>query len=74
MLRTPGARSGALGSVAPGTMRPAWDEVAWRAPLMEVQGPVRTDDGYHLILVLSRRGEPAEALPAPPVNAAKKDS
>jgi peptidyl-prolyl cis-trans isomerase C len=51
-----GANSGALGTLSPGKMSTAWDAAAWSAPLMTVQGPVQTDAGFHLILVLQRQG------------------
>ena len=51
-----GTVGGALGSLEPGSKPPAFDAVVWAAPLMEVQGPVQTDAGYHLILVLHRSG------------------
>jgi parvulin-like peptidyl-prolyl isomerase len=37
-----------------GQMVPAFDGVCWIAPLMEVQGPVETQFGHHLILVTAR--------------------
>ena len=50
-----GQRSGGdLGTFGPGQMVPAFDQVIWKAPLGEVQGPVQTDFGWHLILVNSR--------------------
>ena len=49
-----GARGGDLGAFGPGQMVPAFDKVVWSAPIGEVQGPVKTDFGYHLILVNSR--------------------
>ena len=49
-----GARGGDLGTFGPGQMVPAFDKVVWSAPIGEVQGPVQTDFGYHLILVNKR--------------------
>ena len=37
-----------------GAMVPPFDAVLWAAPIGVVQGPVRTEFGYHLILVSSR--------------------
>ena len=54
-----GAVGGALGTVVPGKLAPAVDSLLWSAPLMILQGPVRSDDGYHLVLVLERSsGQP----------------
>ena len=63
-----GVVGGALGTIEPGKMAPAFDRVVWSAPLMTLQGPVQTDDGYHLILILQRSGE------LPSDEKAKKDS
>ena len=49
-----GAVGGALGAIERGKMAPAFDSVVWASPLMTLQGPVLTDDGYHLILVVQR--------------------
>ena len=51
-----GASGGALGSIPPGKMAPAFDRVAWTAPLLTLQGPVQTPAGYHLIVVIQRSG------------------
>ena len=45
---------GALGTFGPGQMVPAFDKVCWTAPVGEVQGPVDTQFGSHLILVTER--------------------
>ena len=37
-------------------MVPAFDSVCWSAPVGEVQEPVKTQFGYHLILVTNRTG------------------
>ena len=51
----PSARSGGdLGSFGPGQMVPEFDTVVFSAELNEVQGPVKTQFGYHLIEVTSR--------------------
>ncbi|MFO6422490.1 peptidylprolyl isomerase [Motilimonas sp. KMU-193] len=49
-----GAQGGDLGEFAPGMMVPEFDKVVFSAPVNTVQGPVRTDFGYHLLEVTSR--------------------
>lgn len=49
-----GAEGGDLGSFGPGMMVPEFDKVVFSAPLNEVQGPVKTQFGYHLLEVTSR--------------------
>ena len=49
-----GQRGGALGEFGPGQMVREFDEVVFSAELNTVQGPVRTQFGYHLIEVTSR--------------------
>ena len=55
---TCGSRStgGVLGVVMPGQMVPEFDEVVWTCEPGVVQGPVKTQFGYHLILVTERSG------------------
>ncbi|MCK5727152.1 MAG: peptidylprolyl isomerase [Thiotrichaceae bacterium] len=48
------ATGGDLGSFGPGQMVPEFDAVVFKAPLNEVQGPVKTQFGYHLLEVTSR--------------------
>jgi len=48
------ANGGALGSFGPGQMVPEFDQVVFSAPVNEVQGPVKTQFGYHLLEVTSR--------------------
>lgn len=48
---------GALGNIGPGKMGFAFDKVAWNAPLRVVQGPVKLENGWSLILVLQRSGK-----------------
>jgi peptidyl-prolyl cis-trans isomerase C len=51
----PSGRSGGdLGEFAPGRMVPEFDKVVFSAPVGEVQGPVRTQFGWHLLEVTSR--------------------
>ena len=49
-----GAQGGELGSFGPGMMVREFDEVVFSAPLNEVQGPVKTQFGFHLLEVTSR--------------------
>lgn len=49
-----GRKGGDLGSFGPGQMVPEFDEVVFSAPLNEVQGPVKTQFGYHLLEVTER--------------------
>ena len=48
------AQGGDLGEFGPGMMVPEFDAVVFSAPLNTVQGPVKTQFGYHLLLVTSR--------------------
>ena len=48
------ADGGSLGCVAKGTFVDAFDKVAWAQPLNVVSDPVKTQYGYHLILVTAR--------------------
>ncbi len=48
------AQGGDLGTFGPGQMVPEFDEVVFSAPLNEVQGPVKTQFGYHLLEVTAR--------------------
>lgn len=50
-----GRRGGDLGSFGRGQMVKEFDTVVFSAPLNEVQGPVQTQFGYHLIEVTSRQ-------------------
>jgi peptidyl-prolyl cis-trans isomerase C len=49
-----GKSGGDLGSFGPGKMVPEFDKVVFSAPVGEVQGPVKTQFGYHLLEVTSR--------------------
>ena len=49
-----GKEGGALGTFGKGAMVPEFDEVVFSAPIGEVQGPVKTQFGYHLIEVTMR--------------------
>ena len=49
-----GQRGGDLGSFGPGQMVREFDTVVFSAPINEVQGPVQTQFGYHLIEITSR--------------------
>lgn len=48
------SKGGDLGEFKPGQMVKEFDTVVFEAPLMELQGPVKTQFGYHLILVTDR--------------------
>jgi len=51
----PSGRSGGdLGEFGPGMMVKEFDEVVFSAELNKVQGPVKTQFGYHLLEVTSR--------------------
>ena len=47
-------QGGNLGEFGPGQMVKEFDEVVFSAPLREVQGPVKTQFGYHLLEVTDR--------------------
>ena len=49
-----GRNGGDLGEFGPGMMVREFDEVVFSAPLNEVQGPVKTQFGYHLLEVTAR--------------------
>jgi peptidyl-prolyl cis-trans isomerase C len=48
------AQGGALGEFSPGQMVPEFDRVVFSAPVGQVQGPVKTQFGWHLVEVTSR--------------------
>lgn len=48
------AQGGDLGTFGPGMMVPEFDKVVFSAPVNTVQGPVKTQFGYHLLEVTSR--------------------
>ena len=49
-----GRQGGDLGEFGPGMMVPEFDRVVFSADVGTVQGPVRTQFGYHLLEVTSR--------------------
>lgn len=49
-----GSRGGDLGEFGPGQMVKEFDEVVFSAEVNTVQGPVKTQFGYHLLEVTSR--------------------
>lgn len=52
----PSSRDGGnLGTFGRGQMVPEFDQVVFSAPVGEVQGPVKTQFGYHLVEVTSRQ-------------------
>jgi len=53
--RCPSGKSGGdLGTFGPGAMVKEFDEVVFSAPVNEVQGPVKTQFGFHLLEVTGR--------------------
>jgi peptidyl-prolyl cis-trans isomerase C len=50
-----GRDGGALGDFSPGQMVPEFDRVVFSCDVGEVQGPVKTQFGWHLVEVTSRR-------------------
>ncbi len=51
-----GKKGGDLGRFGPGQMVKEFDTVVFSAPIGEVQGPVKTQFGYHLLEVTERTG------------------
>ncbi len=49
-----GNNGGDLGSFGPGQMVPEFDKVVFSADIGSVEGPVKTQFGYHLLEVTSR--------------------
>ena len=49
-----GKQGGDLGEFSPGQMVPEFDQVVFSADVGQVQGPVKTQFGYHLVEVTSR--------------------
>lgn len=49
-----GRQGGDLGEFGPGQMVPEFDKVVFSATVGEVQGPVKTEFGYHLLEVIRR--------------------
>ena len=49
-----GQQGGDLGEFGPGMMVKEFDEVVFSADVSSVQGPVKTQFGYHLLEVTSR--------------------
>jgi len=47
-------QGGSLGEFGPGEMVPEFDTVVFSAEVGKVQGPVKTQFGYHLIEITSR--------------------
>lgn len=50
-----GKQGGELGEFGPGQMVKEFDTVVFSAPVGEVQGPVKTQFGYHLVEVTERK-------------------
>lgn len=49
-----GSNGGGLGQFGPGQMVPEFDKVVFSADVNTVQGPVKTQFGYHLLEVTER--------------------
>lgn len=49
-----GKKGGSLGSFGPGQMVPEFDSAVFGGEVGEVQGPVKTQFGYHLLEVTER--------------------
>ena len=49
-----GRRGGELGEFGPGQMVPEFDQVVFSADVGTLQGPVKTQFGFHLLEVTSR--------------------
>ena len=49
-----GLQGGDLGEFGPGQMVPEFDKVVFSADVNTIQGPVKTQFGYHLLEVTSR--------------------
>ncbi len=49
-----GAAGGALGSFSPGQMVPEFDRVVFNDEVGVVHGPVKTQFGYHLLIITER--------------------
>jgi peptidyl-prolyl cis-trans isomerase C len=50
-----GKSGGGLGEFTPGQMVPEFDKVVFNEAVGVVHGPVKTDFGYHLIEITSRK-------------------
>lgn len=50
-----GKKGGALGTFFRGQMVKEFDDVVFSAEIGKVQGPVKTQFGYHLILITERK-------------------
>ncbi len=55
------ANGGDLGTFVRDQMTPAFDSVVFNSPLNRILEPVRTNYGFHIIEVLSRTGDSAQA-------------
>jgi parvulin-like peptidyl-prolyl isomerase len=55
-----GDNGGDLGSFGPGQMVPEFDEAAFKLPVGQVSDPIKTQYGYHLLLVEKRGAKSME--------------
>ena len=60
-----GKKGGDLGEIKPRMMVRPFDQVVFSKPLHQVQGPIKTQFGWHLILIYFRSGDTANPPPAP---------
>jgi peptidyl-prolyl cis-trans isomerase C len=60
--RGSGENGGQLGSFKRGEMVPAFDDAAFAVPVGQVSEPVKTEYGYHLILIDERTAQPFEEV------------
>lgn len=56
------ASGGDLGCTGPGRYVPEFEQAVWEGPVGEVQEPVQSDFGYHVILVESRGSQSFESI------------
>ena len=49
-----GASGGALGEFGPGQMVPEFDQAVFQGEIGDVQGPIKTQFGYHVLEVTMR--------------------
>ena len=50
-----GQKGGALGEFSPGQMVPEFDQVVFNEEVGVVHGPIKTQFGYHLVEITSRK-------------------
>ena len=60
------SNGGYLGEFQQGVMVPQIDAICWAAPLKQLQGPIASQFGLHLLEVLYRDHPPKPVGPRPP--------